>query len=180
MERKSALDKLTFISGGQTGIDRAVLDFCLSKGLRCGGWCPEGRTAEDGTIDLKYPLRELPGASYEERTLANVADGDATVILFHGTLSGGTLRSHEFARKLNKPVLLIDLEELPREKAAARFLEFVRQAKASKVNFSGPRQSEWSKAYDRCISFLTAIYCHEKTPSDASNGAGPPQTGDHL
>ena len=38
------------ISGGQTGVDRAALNADLSCGFPAGGWCPEGRKAEDGVI----------------------------------------------------------------------------------------------------------------------------------
>jgi hypothetical protein len=50
---------LKIVSGGQTGADRAALDWALSHKLPCGGWCPKGRKAEDGAIDAKY-LRQLP------------------------------------------------------------------------------------------------------------------------
>ena len=39
------------ISGGQTGADRAALDFAIAHGIAHGGWCPRGRLAEDGQID---------------------------------------------------------------------------------------------------------------------------------
>ncbi len=54
------MDKIFFkiISGGQTGIDRAVLDVALEFGIPCGGWCPNGRKAEDGPMDPRYPLKE--------------------------------------------------------------------------------------------------------------------------
>lgn len=37
-------------SGGQTGVDRAAFDVALALGLPIGGWCPQGRPAEDGQI----------------------------------------------------------------------------------------------------------------------------------
>ena len=43
---------MKFRTGGQTGVDRAVLDFCLENQEEVGGWCPAGRKAEDGTIQL--------------------------------------------------------------------------------------------------------------------------------
>lgn len=33
-------------SGGQTGADRAALDWAVEHNLECGGWCPKGRKAE--------------------------------------------------------------------------------------------------------------------------------------
>ena len=41
---------MRFRTGGQTGVDRAVLDFCLEKQVEVIGWCPEQRKAEDGKI----------------------------------------------------------------------------------------------------------------------------------
>jgi predicted Rossmann-fold nucleotide-binding protein len=69
------------ISGGQTGVDRAALDVALELGIPCGGWCPKGRLAEDGSIDLRYPLKETNSSEYRERTEKNVEDSDGTLIL---------------------------------------------------------------------------------------------------
>jgi len=33
------------VSGGQTGADRAALDFAIEHGIPHGGWCPRGRFA---------------------------------------------------------------------------------------------------------------------------------------
>ena len=41
------------VSGGQTGTDRAALDFAIEHGIPHGGWCPKGRRAEDGPIDAR-------------------------------------------------------------------------------------------------------------------------------
>jgi hypothetical protein len=62
---------LIIISGGQTGVDRGALDAGLELGAPCGGWCPDGRKAEDGPIPDRYPLDELKGAGYPEPTRCN-------------------------------------------------------------------------------------------------------------
>ncbi len=56
-----ARGKIRIVSGGQTGVDRGALDAALALGVTCGGWCPSGRTAEDGTMPAGFPLDELPG-----------------------------------------------------------------------------------------------------------------------
>jgi hypothetical protein len=52
------------VSGGQTGVDRAVLNVARVLGLERGGWCPRGRLAEDGRIPDEYPLRETETSDY--------------------------------------------------------------------------------------------------------------------
>jgi hypothetical protein len=47
------------ISRGQTGADRAGLDFAIESDLEHGGYVPRGRKAEDGRIDDSYNLIEL-------------------------------------------------------------------------------------------------------------------------
>src|SRR6185503_1790424 len=51
---------LQIVSGGQTGADRAALDWAIDHGVAHGGWCPKERKAEDGTIPGHYSLRETP------------------------------------------------------------------------------------------------------------------------
>ena len=64
------------VSGGQTGADRAGLDFALEVGLEHGGYVPKGRKAEDGRIDDRYHLTELNSASYPVRTRRNARESD--------------------------------------------------------------------------------------------------------
>ena len=96
------------ISGGQTGADRAGLDFAIEAGLEHGGYVPRGRKAEDGRIDDRYNLIELSTSSYPARTRRNIEKSDGTVIFsLERALSGGTRLTLELANKLGKPVLHI-------------------------------------------------------------------------
>ena len=89
---------IKIVSGGQTGADRAGLDWALAHNVECGGWCPKGRKAEDGPINPEYPLKETPSDSYIQRTEWNVRDSDATILFsIEPTLTGGSLRTMEFA-----------------------------------------------------------------------------------
>jgi hypothetical protein len=51
------------VSGGQTGADRAALDFALKFFKPHGGWIPKGRITEDGPLPKKYQLQEMPTAA---------------------------------------------------------------------------------------------------------------------
>ena len=141
------MTKLKIVSGGQTGADRAALDAALQTGTECGGWCPEGRLAEDGTILPRYPLSELKGAGYKERTLQNVIDSDGTVIIYFDTLSGGTEQTLLFCLNQKKPYLLIDATELSPERAVERIHKFVAGNSIATLNIAGPRASDEALAY---------------------------------
>src|SRR5207248_9744180 len=80
---------LKVISGGQTGVDRGTLDAALAFEVECGGWCPAGRLAEDGTIPKRYPVMELANAGSAERTARNVANSDGTLVISKGEPIGG-------------------------------------------------------------------------------------------
>ena len=65
------------ISGGQTGADRAALDFAVKHRLPYGGWLPKGRKTEDDRRSASAP-GDADG-NYAHRTEQNVLDADSTV-----------------------------------------------------------------------------------------------------
>ena len=72
--------------GGQSGVDRAVLEVAVEKGIDYGGWCPQGGWAEDiiqppGVMTVFPNLRETPSADPAQRTEWNVRDSDVTLVL---------------------------------------------------------------------------------------------------
>ena len=97
------------ISGGQTGADRAALDFALKFFKPHGGWIPKGRITEDGSLPDKYQLQQMPTASYPARTEQNVIDSDGTVIFSRGKPTGGTDYTRKMALKHKKQMVQIDL-----------------------------------------------------------------------
>ena len=135
------------VSGGQTGVDRGALDAALEAGFPCGGWAPGGRIAEDGPIHERYPLRELAGAGYEERTLRNVLDSDGTAILYSGTLEGGTRQTMLHCVEHGKPFELVDATRAAPRDAALKHAGFVERSRISVLNVAGPRASKWPQAH---------------------------------
>jgi hypothetical protein len=146
---RGVLEKV--VSGGQTGVDRAALDVALALGLPCGGWCPRGRMAEDGPIDPLYPLTETPSDDYAERTEWNVRDSDGTLVLTLGRPSGGTAFTIAMARRLRRPLLVLDLERPP-DPTTVR--HWVRAEGIAVLNVAGPRESQRPGIHRRARRYL--------------------------
>jgi Circularly permutated YpsA SLOG family len=136
------------ISGGQTGADRAALNFAIKQNIPHGGWVPKGRIAEDGRIPDIYQLQEMPTDSYPERTEQNVIDSDGTLIISHGMLTGGSANTAEMARKHARPWLHLDMEKTTMDKAAQRLREWITDKNIRVLNVAGPRQSGDPAIYD--------------------------------
>nr|KAJ8744264.1 putative molybdenum carrier protein [Delftia sp. PS-11] len=130
------------VSGGQTGADRAALDFAMSHGYTHGGWAPRGRLAEDGCIPLKYQLMELAEGGYRQRTRRNVADSDGTLIVNLGVLEGGTLATQVFAQRMGKPCLVVQCDALAMTDAAVNVIAWLRGHSVKTLNIAGPRESK--------------------------------------
>jgi hypothetical protein len=147
------------VSGGQTGVDRAALDTALELGIPCGGWCPQGRKAEDGTIPDRYPLSETPSSDYSQRTRWNVRDADGTLILNWGEPTEGTLLTVEVCRELGKPHLVIDLADEANQAKAVQTARAWLQANLAGgvLNVAGPRSSKHPAVHDRARVFLRGV-----------------------
>ena len=137
------------ISGGQTGVDRGALDACLEHSFDCGGWCPNGRMAEDGAIDEKYPLHETEEKEYGARTIKNVEDADGTLIIAPANITGGTLFTYEIAKKNIKPVLHITPVPADNSLKLSSIVDWLISNSIKTLNVAGPRESQWPGAYTK-------------------------------
>ena len=120
-------------TGGQTGVDRAAMDFAREHEIPLCGWCPKNGWAEDYTVApglLKdYPeLTETPSEGTEQRTKWNMRDCDAilTILPEGAYVSPGV------------PAAISWIRTLPEE---------------TELCIGGPRASEWPEAYEvaRCV-----------------------------
>lgn len=138
------------VSGGQTGADRAALDWALAHGVLHGGWCPAGRKSEDGRISDVYMLTETPSRGYLERTQWNVRDSDATLIFtMSSTLDGGSKRTAEFADRLGKPWL-----QIWPSSSAHDAVVFLQRHRIQVLNVAGKRASAAPGIAALVFSFL--------------------------
>ena len=129
------------ISGGQTGVDRGALDAALAAGFSCGGWCPQGKRAEDGKIPDRYPLEETRSAHYLDRTHRNVEDSDGTLIIARVPLLGGTRATARFAEHIKKPSLVLDPDRHTTERMFETTLGWLSDHSIQTLNVAGPRAS---------------------------------------
>lgn len=153
--RDEAMKKLTIMSGGQTGVDRAALDVAMQLGIPVAGFCPKGRIAEDGLLDLKYPLQESVTSDYLERTFTNVLMSDGTLILCNGELTSGTLMTKEFAVVLRKPYHVVDLQ-MPHSHETV--VHWIKEHSIRNLNFAGPRESKQPGVYTQACNYLLQLF----------------------
>ncbi|HTT13998.1 MAG TPA: putative molybdenum carrier protein [Burkholderiaceae bacterium] len=145
------------ISGGQSGVDRAALDWAINHRLEHGGWCPRGRRAEDGPIAMRYQLVETEAASYAERTKRNVRESDATLILNTGVLEGGSLLTQRIAAGAGKPCLVAHLDAPDRAAELRRILEWLGGNAFLSLNVAGPREHSRPGIYAMTYAFLQQL-----------------------
>ena len=154
------------ISGGQTGVDRALLDVANEMYIEYGGWCPHGGLAEDSPHPpgiLKYypKLTETPSSNPRERTEWNVRDSDATLIVLMDDgnsllSSSGTAYTKEMAIKYKRPFLVTSLKN--------KFLPTIIYKWLTKtdhsiiLNVAGSRESESPGIYKKTKKLLTTLF----------------------
>jgi hypothetical protein len=146
------------VSGGQTGADRAALDAATAAGLPVGGWCPRGGLAEDhpeppGVLTAYPSLQETPDTDPATRTVWNVRDSDAVLVLRLGSgRSPGTELTVAAARRLGRPHLVAQAGDV------AGITAWLGSLPAPLVlDVAGPRESEDPGLYAAAYLTLSAV-----------------------
>ena len=159
---------MKIISGGQTGADQGGLDFALKHGWPCGGWCPPGRKCESGRIPGRYPVVEVEAGDYNERTLRNIQDADATLVITqHGFLEEGTALTLAWCEEFGRPYFHFNISHpgfIPGEDLA-RLKDWLDRHPIEVLNVAGNRESN-SPGIQACTltlleSLLLPVIGHE-------------------
>ena len=163
MNTRISLERsLKIVSGGQTGADRAALDWAIANSVPHGGWCPKGRKAEDGIIASCYNLTETPSSEYSERTQWNVRDSNGTVVFsICEAIFAGTLLTVESAKKYEKPYLHI-CKKLVDINTVNRFQLFLLEFAIVNLNVAGSRASDEPEVYQFVMEILDRAFLHLK------------------
>ena len=101
---------IKIISGGQTGVDTGVLNFAIYNGIDYGGFvCKNGkREDKKNAIKLFPKLTELKNSSYAHRTIKNIENSDATLIVIDktGKMGTGTKLTFNYCKNHSVPVFV--------------------------------------------------------------------------
>jgi len=156
------MEKIKMIrTGGQSGVDRAALDAARTNGITTCGWCPKGGWAEDhpnppGILAFYPELKETPSARPEQRTVWNVRDADATLIIdpAQSVASPGTALTAKAAKAFGKPCLVVSGENSTQE-----IVDWLAGLEDGLIlNVAGPRESECEGAYAKAVQILEEVY----------------------
>lgn len=151
------------IGSGQSGVDRAALEWGLANGYQVGGYCTRGHQAEDGEIPIGlWAHLQAVCSDYSERTRRNVAESDATLILWAGeAMSPSSRLALETAERLEKPhvsEILPPADPAACDEVARRVAETLREWAAGGVrvvNVAGTRESKAPGIYRAAWEVLT-------------------------
>ena len=146
------------ISGGQTGVDRAALDAAIKLTIPHGGWIPQGRLTENGSLPPEYRLKETDNTSYADRTEKNVLAADGTLIISRGPLTGGSEYTREMAVRHNRLWLHVDLKQIPAFQAAVAINNWISKRGIEILNVAGPRASKDPKIYKDTLNIIESAY----------------------
>ena len=147
-------------TGGQSGVDRAAMDFARESGIPLCGWCPKDGWAEDYPIApgllADYPeLTETPSKGTAQRTKWNMRDSDAilTIIPKTSVHSQGTIVGLNEGEKLGKPMYTASgIEDIP------HIIDWLNTLPDNmELCIGGPRASECPDAYIITKAILNRI-----------------------
>ncbi len=145
------------VSGGESGVDRAALDWAIDHRVEHGGWCPRGRRADDGPLAPRYALRETDSASDADRTRRNVRESDGTLILNAGPLEGRALLGKRLAEAAGKPYFVAQLDGRNRPRELRRVLEWLGGDALLTVHVAGPRAASRPGVHDMAYQMLQQL-----------------------
>jgi len=142
------------VSGGQTGADQAGLVAARALTIPTGGWAPKGYRTDDGPAPwlAEYGLKETATPSYVERTLYNVRDSDATIVLGNAD-SRGSQHTIQNCKVWERPWLEVACKAGDHA-AVASIREWLLRHRIVTLNVAGNRESVNPGIHARVVAVL--------------------------
>lgn len=147
----SRKNKLSIVSGGQSGVERAALDFALCNELDCSGWCAMGRVADDGFIPYRYPLHEVFSEDFINRTLQNVLDSEGLLIIVHEDLDDLTQLAFDVAIDNQRPVFIWKISNNRNYRIVNQWIE---NENVKFLNVTGPSETKVPGIHEETLDLL--------------------------
>jgi hypothetical protein len=155
------------ISGGQTGVDTAGLRAAARCGITTGGTAPRGFLTEIGprkSFLKKFGLVEHSSDKYPPRTLKNIRDSDATLVIAE-TLDTGSGLTIKFCREQKKPVKLIKPSKMLSVETVENVVAWIEKQKVRSLqprggilNIAGNRESKSPGIEAKAMIFLVQVF----------------------
>ena len=153
-------------TGGQSGVDRAAMDFAGEHNIPLCGWCPRDGWAEDypnapGLLRDYPELTETPSSETGQRTKWNMRDCDAilTIIPKGSAYSQGTMTGLAEGEALGKPMYTASgVNDIP------EIISWIGSLPdETELCIGGPRASECPEAYDVAKAILESLLDYMRT-----------------
>src|SRR5690606_13880120 len=155
-------ERITIITGGQTGVDRGALRGALEVGFSVGGYMPKNLRDEDGPIpdEIRIHLQPCPIPGLGARTTANVEMADALLVIVPDCddpiATPGTRRTWFGARDRQLPRQALDpSSELT--SYANQLYYWAKHHPGTKVMVAGPRASKWPQGEYEAAGILRRL-----------------------
>jgi hypothetical protein len=101
-------------------------------------------------------LTETSSSRYTERTRKNIDCSDGTLIINFGELAGGTAATAEYAKRVQKPLLIIQLEE-PLKHSRDVVRQWIVRHAIQTLNVAGPHESKCPGIHEDAMDLLSHI-----------------------
>lgn len=155
-------ERLTIVTGGQTGVDRGALRGAIDAGFAVGGYMPKNGRDEDGAIpaEIAKHLIRCPLPGYSARTSANLDTVGSLLIIVADAddplATPGTRMTWEGAQLRKIPRMVVDPNSAV-EPFVNMLFHWAKRAPVTKLMVAGPRASKWTNGEYEAAAFLRKL-----------------------
>ena len=149
---------LKIISGGQTGAERAALDFAIRMNIPHCGYIPMSKAPLTGPYRGRYNLQLMPTFSRIKSIEQNVIDSDGTLVISHRKVSVDVKYSLEMSVLHSKPHLHVVLHQKATSQVSQDIKRWIKDNNIEILNVTGPMATKDPNIYDAVMNILEKYY----------------------